>query len=110
MTAIRVTARPCQRPAGTSGSPACPVLDPVPRVLFPQAGRRQSAARLWASHRDEIDVGGCAGCVVAATTAAASSAILGCEKTKAKGVQRGWAGKGRGRDGGTQRGWPLLRV
>jgi hypothetical protein len=32
---------------------------------------------LWASHRNKIDVGGCTDCALAATTAAASSAILG---------------------------------
>jgi hypothetical protein len=31
---------------------------------------------VWASYRDEIEVGGCTDCVLAATTAAAVSAIL----------------------------------
>src|SRR5262245_60192119 len=103
MTAIRVTLRPCRRSAGTSGSPACPVLDAVPLIASLReagqerrpprrsSGRRTTrrAARLWASHRDEIEGGGCTGCVLAATTAAASSAILGCEQRRAKGVDRG---------------------
>jgi len=72
----------------SSGDAHTRINDPGVRVV-PQAGGRQSAARLWASHRDEIEVGGCTGCVLAATTAAASSAILGCEQTKAKGVDRG---------------------
>ena len=42
------------------------------------------AAPLWASHCHKIEVGGCPDCVLAATTAAASSAILGCEYTNAK--------------------------
>jgi hypothetical protein len=50
---------------------------------------QRTASRLWASYRDEIEVGGCTRCVLAATTTAASSAILGCEQTKAKGVDRG---------------------
>jgi len=45
--------------------------------------------RLWASHRNKIDAGGCTSYVLAATTAAASLAILGCEHTNAKGVDRG---------------------
>jgi hypothetical protein len=57
--------------------------------LFRKPAKGVLAARLWASHRNKIEVGCCAGCVLAATTAAASSAILGWEQTKAKGVDRG---------------------
>ena len=58
-------------------------------VLFRKPADGSRRTRLWASHRNEIEVGGWTGCVLAATTAAASSAILGCEQTKAKGV-RSW--------------------
>jgi hypothetical protein len=61
--------------------------DPGVRA-FPQPpeGARPWLA-LWASHRNKIEVGGCTDCVLAATTAAASSAILGHEHER-KGVDR----------------------
>jgi hypothetical protein len=45
--------------------------------------------RLWASHRNKIEVGCCTDCALAATTAAFSSGILDCENTNARGVDRG---------------------
>jgi hypothetical protein len=45
-------------------------------LLFRKPAKGTSAARLWASHRSKIEVGGCTDCVLAATTTAASSAIL----------------------------------
>jgi hypothetical protein len=59
-----------------------------PIVLFRKPAT-WSPSRLWASHRTEIQVGGCTACVLAATTTATVSAILGREQTKAKGVDRG---------------------
>jgi hypothetical protein len=56
-------------------------------VLFRKPAKGVLAARLWASHRNKIEVGGCTDCVLAATTAAASSAILGHEHER-KGVDR----------------------
>jgi len=53
-------------------------------VLFPPP-----VLRLGASHRNKIEVGCCASCVLAATTAAFPSAILDCENINARGVDRG---------------------
>jgi hypothetical protein len=53
-------------------------------VLFRKPARGTWAARLWASHRNKIEVGGCTDCVLAATTAAAASAILEREHTTQK--------------------------
>jgi hypothetical protein len=39
---------------------------------------------VWASHRNKIEVGGCTDCVLAATTGAASSAILERDHMDAK--------------------------
>jgi predicted component of type VI protein secretion system len=39
---------------------------------------------VWASYRNEIEVGGCTDCVLAATTSAACSAILNYTNTNAK--------------------------
>jgi hypothetical protein len=39
---------------------------------------------VWASHRNKIEVGGCTDCVLAATTGAASSAILERDHMNAK--------------------------
>jgi hypothetical protein len=51
----------------------------------PQTGKGGSpTVRLWASHYNKFDVGGCTDCALAATTAAACSAILEREHTNAK--------------------------
>src|SRR3954470_23855216 len=106
MTAMRVVMpRPCHPPAGTSGSPTWPAFDLVPPAgalserravnAAPGAGdyaaastRRRLKHRvgspLCASHRNEIQVGHCPDHVLAAKTAAASSAILRHENTNAK--------------------------
>ena len=52
------------------------------RAGFHRDSGRDSAPRV--SYRIEIEVGGCTDCVLAATTAAAVSAILEREHTKAK--------------------------
>src|SRR5205814_4370035 len=72
--------------------------------------KRTSAVRLWASHCNEIEVGGGTGCALATTTAAASSAILEREHTNAKGVDRERASRDRGRGRGVRRGCARLRV
>jgi hypothetical protein len=46
--------------------------------LFPLPPDGALGLRLWASHRNKIEVGCCTGCALAATTAASSSAILDC--------------------------------
>jgi hypothetical protein len=54
-------------------------------VVFRKPAKGGSlAVRLWASHRNKIEVGGCTDCALAAMTAAASSAILEREHTNAK--------------------------
>jgi hypothetical protein len=45
-------------------------------------GANRRKTRLWASHCNKIDVGCCASCVLAATTAAAPSAILDLARTR----------------------------
>jgi hypothetical protein len=56
-------------------------------VPEPQDGRWDGY--LCASYRKRIQVGGCTDCVLAATTAARSSAILEPDHTTAKGVDHG---------------------
>src|SRR3954452_18067697 len=83
MTAICVTPRRCHRAPGPSGSLTCPAFDLVPlAVRLPANGT--SAALLWASHCNKIEVGGCTDCVLAATTSAAAWAIHEREHTNAK--------------------------
>src|SRR4051794_22571842 len=69
-------------------------------VLFQAAGRRLGRLALCASHRNEIDVGGPPHCVLAATTTAAPSAILGARNNESKGVDRERAGRDRGQGRG----------
>ena len=52
--------------------------------MFPCHRTAALGLRLWASHRDKIEVGCCTGCALAATTVASSSAILDSEKTRAR--------------------------
>jgi hypothetical protein len=70
MTAIRVTDRRCRVQTAEPGSSACPTLGAILPV------RSRGTGELWASYRNKIEAGCCAGCALAATTAAPFSATL----------------------------------
>ena len=60
-------------------------VTPVPSSRLSFLGTADVIARrMWASYCNQIEVGGCTDCVLAATTAAAVSAILEREHTNAK--------------------------
>src|SRR4051812_50068195 len=106
MTAMRVTARRChwlrtgrdhrdaQQSAGFPravrwGTPA------MNRGVF--TGVPDAMSRpVWASYRNEMEVGGCTDCVLAGTTAAAVSAVLERGETKPKESVVGGVGEGGG--------------